>query len=147
MICYIFSSSLYSICILTRRGIYKKILPEAQGNPKGKAWGIFQGLRLYFIEFFDLNHRHSQLQLKHWPSWEINLICTIQSFPIKKFEIGDDSKLHSYIDFCCPSLLKKESTKNTWIIDFLQLWGFCYFERKKSLPPYFFCENKIFSKS
>ena len=36
-------------CIVTRGGVYNEILPEPEGNPKGRARGISRGLMQFFI--------------------------------------------------------------------------------------------------
>ena len=55
---------MYYICIVTRGGIHDKIWPEPKGNPEGKARGISQGFRLYFIVFPDLSHYTDILNYK-----------------------------------------------------------------------------------
>ena len=46
----------YCNCIVTRVGVYNEILPEPEGNPVGRARGISQGLRQYFIVYPDSRH-------------------------------------------------------------------------------------------
>ena len=84
---------------------------------------------------------------KHW-SWacffcHFRKTCTIQSFPIKKFERRDNSKLHLYIDFCWPltttKIINQKYLNHRF---FCHLIGFCYVW-KTFLPLFFLGKSKF----
>ena len=72
-------------------------------------------------------------------------ICTIKSFPMKKFERSDDSKLHTFINCWWLLIATKNNQPTKPKYSFWSLLEFCHFRKKNSTTIFFLLKIKFSS--